>query len=286
MKENCRGFTLIELVVTITLSTIVMSFMAVFISGPVSAYADMARRTVLVDLAENSLRRMSRDVRRALPNSVRIATSGTVTALEMLNTVDGVRYRRTPPPDDDAKQLSFSAADGAFNSIGSFGNITRPFSSTSHYLSIYKVGVPGADAYELANVTTPPGTRIDIDADSVPGEDNIQLTPSFQFAFASPAQRVFLIDGAISYLCDSATGTLTRYTGYAITPSQTDRDSAAELIAAGAASTLIANQISTCTFSYTQGASQRAGLVSLALAVSEANESVSLLHQIHIDNVP
>ena len=49
-----------------------------------------------------------------------------------------------------------------FNVIGPFTQVAKPFSSTSSYLSIYNVGVPGADAYELANVITPPGTQINM----------------------------------------------------------------------------------------------------------------------------
>ena len=286
MQRFESGFTLVELVITITLTTIVVSFMAMFISGPVRAYNDQGRRAELVDLAENSLRRISRDVRRALPNSVRISVTGSVTALELMNTVDGARYRDRPPPGNPAKRLQFSAPDDAFNSVGRFNNISKPFTSNAHYLAIYNVGVPGADAYELANVITPPGTQIDIDADAVPGEDNVRLAPAFRFAFPSPGQRVFLVDGPVTYLCDIVAGTLVRYSGYAITSSQTDRDSDAELMAAGASSTLIANRVSACDMSYAPGTAQRAGLVSISLAVAETGETVSLLHQVHVDNVP
>lgn len=286
MQSIQKGFTLVELVITITLTTIVVSFMSMFISGPVRAYNDQGRRAALVDLAENSLRRITRDIHRALPNSVRLNASGGTIALELLNTVDGARYRDRPPPGNPSKRLQFSAPDDAFNSIGSFRHITKPFSSNTHYVSIYNVGVPGADAYELANVITPPGTQIDIDVDAIPGEDNIRVSPAFKFAFASPGQRMFLIDSPVTYLCDAGAGTLVRYTGYAIATDQTDRDSDVELLASGAASTLITNRVSTCTMSYAPGTSQRAGLVSIALAVSDTGETVSLLHQVHVDNVP
>ncbi len=285
-NKNARGFTLVELVVTIVLSTIVVSFMAIFISGPVESYTHQVRRAELVDLAENSLRRIARDIRRALPNSVRLNSSGSIVALELLNTVDGARYRDRPPPGNPAKRLQFSAPDDAFNSIGSFRNITRPFSSNVHYLSIYNVGVPGANAYELTNVITPPGTQIDIAADAIPGEDNVQVSPAFKFAFASPGQRVYLIDSPVTYLCDGIAGTLVRYSSYTINADQTNRNSDAELLAAGANTTLIANRVSNCSMTYSPGTSQRAGLVSIELAVSDAGETVSLLHQIHVDNVP
>ena len=286
MNRRVRGFTLVELVITIVLSTIVVSFMAMFISGPVASYTDQSRRAELVDLAENSLRRVARDIRRALPNSVRLNLSGSIVALELLSTVDGARYRDRPPPGSPSKRLQFSAPDDAFNSIGIFRNIARPFSSNEHFLSIYNVGVPGANAYDLTDVITPPGTQIDIDADAIPGEDNVRISPPFKFAYASPGQRMFLVDGPVTYLCDNAAGTLTRYSDYAIASDQTDRNSDSELLAAGADATLIANKVNTCSMAYAPGTAQRAGLVSVALAVTDSGETVSLLHQVHVDNVP
>ena len=70
-----NGFTLIELVITLVISTIVVSFVSLFISGPVRGFADQARRARLVDAADAALERIGRDVRRALPNSVRVTTS-------------------------------------------------------------------------------------------------------------------------------------------------------------------------------------------------------------------
>lgn len=283
--HKVRGFTLVELVVVIVLSAIVISFMAMFIAGPVRGYTDQVRRAELVDVAENSLRRITLDIRNALPNSIRITGSGSVVALEMINTVDGVRYREQPPPDAD-RRLDFSTADNAFNSVGTFTAITKPFSSSSHYLSIYNVGVPGANAYELANVITPPGTQIDIAADTITGEDNVTISPPFRFAYGSPAQRLFLVDGPVSYLCDTGTATLTRYSGYNIAASQSFRDSAAELVSAGAVETLVADLVSGCNMTYAPGTSQRAGLVTLQIAVSDSGETISLLHQVHVNNVP
>ncbi len=286
MKAQSAGFTLIELIITMTIIGIVVSFSAFIISGPISGFTDQVRRAELVDSAESSLRRIGRDVRRSLPNSVRITTNGSITALELLNVVEGVRYRVGPPPGDANARLIFNTADGAFNSIGLFNAITKPFSSTTHYLSVYNVGVAGANAYELSNVITPPGTQIDIDAAAEAGEDNVQLDPWFQFAYPSPRQRIYLIDTPVSFLCDTATGNLTRYAGYAIATNQADRDSAAELLAAGGVAALMSDNLTVCTFTFTPGTAQRDGLVTMSLTVADAGESIVLLQQAHIDNVP
>lgn len=269
-----------------TLTVIVVAFAALFFNGPVKGFTDQVRRAELVDAAESSLRRMGRDIRRALPNSIRVTTVGSVTALEILNSVEGIRYRAGPPPGNTNAWLSFAAADAAFNSIGQFDAITKPFSSTSHYLSIYNVGVAGADAYELSNVITPVGTQIDIANAAEAGEDNIVLTPSFQFAYTSPRQRVYLIDSPVSFLCDTTAGTLTRYSGYSIATSHASRDTAAELLGAGASDSIMADKLTACTFTYTPGTAQRAALISMSLTLSDEGETITLLQQVHVDNVP
>jgi MSHA biogenesis protein MshO len=284
-RQRIGGFTLVELVVTMTVGMVVVAFAAMFVSGPVLGFSDQARRGRLVDSADSALQRISRDIRRALPNSVRVANAGGTSALELLSTVDGARYRNDAPGSAD-RILDFSGADAAFNAIGPFSQIARPFSSASHYLSIYNVGVAGADAYELSNVMTPAGTQIDIAADAFPGEDRISLTPAFRFAYESPTQRVFLVDGPISYVCDSIAGTLTRYSGYTIAQNHSARDSAAELLGAGATASLVAARVTGCDFSYAPGASERSGMETMALAVGEQGDTISLLNQVHVDNVP
>jgi MSHA biogenesis protein MshO len=280
-----RGFTLIELVVTLVISAVVVSFVSMFISGPVRGFTDQARRARLVDAADSALQRIARDVRRALPNSVRTTTAAGVVALEVLSTADGARYR-AQPPGTAAQILDFATADGSFNVLGPFTQLTKPWSSTTSDVAIYNVGVPGADAYELANVITPAGTSIAIAADGATGEDRVTVTPAFKFAYASPTQRVFLVDGPVAYLCDTTAGTLLRYSGYAIDANQGNRDSAGELIGAGATQSLMANQIAACSFTYTAGTAERAGLVTLQITIRSQGESVSLLQQVHVDNVP
>jgi MSHA biogenesis protein MshO len=279
-----RGFTLVEMVITIAVSAVVLAFMAMFILLPMDAYTAQTRRAGLVDASDSALRFMARDIRSALPNSVRVAAAGTVTALELLATADGARYQDNGPLSNPALTLDFTAADGAFATTVPFTQLTLPFSSSAYYLSIYNVGVPGANAYQMSNVITPVGTTITISAGATSNQNLVTLSPAFQFAYGSPEKRVYLVSGPVSYLCDTSAGTLTRYSGYAI--SSTQPTSAAALAASGAASALVAANVASCSFTYSAGTAQRNALATLSLQIAQSGESVQLLNEVQVVNSP
>jgi MSHA biogenesis protein MshO len=284
LPHVARGFTLIELVITITVGSIVVAFMALFIVMPMNAYSTQTQQAALVDAADSALRFMARDLRSALPNSVRVSSGGTVTALELLATADGARYQDGGPVSNPALALDFTAADGAFATTVPFTQLTLPWTSSSYYLSIYNVGVPGANAYQMANVITPAGTTITIAAGATANQNLVTLSPAFQFAFGSPGKRVYLVSGPVSYLCDTAAATLTRYSGYTITGAQPAN--AAALSAAGATAALVAANVASCQFTLTTGTAERNALATLTLQISRNGQSVQLLNEVQVVNAP
>jgi MSHA biogenesis protein MshO len=284
--------TLIELVVVITLSAIVVAFMTMFIVQPVDAFMMQKQRAQLSDAADGALRMLARDLRSALPNSVRTATSGTVVAIELLATVDGARYQDNGPLGNAALWLDFSQADGAFSTTVPFTQIqvtpTKPYSSTTSYLAIYNIGITGANAYtsgSTPNVITPPGTTITISTGATANAQLVTLSPQFQFSLGSPEKRVYLVSSPVSYLCDTSTGLLTRYAGYQILSTQPS--SAATLTSAGATSSgVVASNVTFCKFTYTAGTSQRVAVASLQLQMSNGGQEVKLIEQAHLVNAP
>ncbi len=288
------GATLVEVAVVLTLTSVLAGGMAVFLTRPMEAYRDLSRRAALVDAAEGALRRIARDVRRALPNSLRVAAGGT--ALEMLHVAEGVKYRREPgvnpgPQDHTAATdwLTFATGgDDRWNLLGSFQALAFSYGvalPAGTRVAIHPTG-PGvyADAALGANpgTITPAATTVTVldDAD----EDQLQLSTPFEFRFESPQQRLFVVDGPISYLCDTGAERLTRYAGYGIVQLQPTAPAAPPL--SGAASALVSKRLTACRFTWQPGTPQRTGLLTVELSLAEAGEQIRLLHQIHVENAP
>ena len=155
-----------------------------------------------------------------------------------------------------------------------------PINSDSVVIYNLGPGVVSADAYNGLNrsrITGLPGS-------AMANEQRIQIDP-MQFPFDSPGNRFQVIEGPVSYVC--ANGTLTRYWGYAITPTQ---QSGATLAASSASRALAASNVApglaSCTFVYAPGVTERAGLVALTLTLTRGLESVRLYHEVHVSNVP
>ena len=268
LMGNSSGFTLIEMVMVIIITGIVAATVSVLIRRPVEGYMNLSRRAELVDAADSALRMMARDIRAALPNSIRVSGG---TALEMINTVDGGRYR-IGPPGNASNRLEFNKADTDFDVMGGLNHIVA-YSGTGLRIAIYNLGVTSADAY-AGNVITPAGTTVNIS--STGSDSHVQLTPGFQFAYESPRQRLYVVDGPISYFCDTATGSLLRNDGYAIGAVQP----------ATPAGTPVTRHLTGCSITYLPGSSTRAALVTVALTLSASGESINLLRQVHVENIP
>ncbi|WP_020675479.1 prepilin-type N-terminal cleavage/methylation domain-containing protein [Geopsychrobacter electrodiphilus] len=260
-----RGFTLIELIVVIVIVGILAVLGGQFIVTPVNQYIDLARRTRLVDQGEMVLRRMQRDVRQALPNSLRIGGGGKY--LELLHTSDGGRYRRYLDPVTGGDLLDFTTADVSFDVLG----VLRAAPLSGQRLVIYNVSASGVAGNVYANA---PDNMAMIGTGST--LNHVILTPAFNFKHKSPYQRFFIVDEPLTYACEG--NVLNRYAGYAPTASQPTPP--------GVTPALVTKNVSSCNFSYDPGASQRAGLVTLRLSLTESGETITLLHQIHVLNAP
>jgi len=156
--HRTAGFTLIEAIVAITITGILAGIVTVFISKPIQGYLDSVRRAELTDQADLALRRITRDVRLALPNSLRVTTVGVTTYVEFIMTRAGGRYRVEDDGSTGGDFLSYTTvADTTFDVLGPMP--ANPPIAANDFIVVYNLG-PGnapADAYTGGNRATVQG---------------------------------------------------------------------------------------------------------------------------------
>ena len=278
---------MVEMVVTMTIISIVAATAGIFIVHPIRAYIAVTQRADLIHVAEITMRRIERDIKRAIPNSVRVNSTGK--SLELLNTVGGFRYRAAAPN-------AFNIAPNltAFNILGKFPN--DMLGSNGYRVVVYSLGsygtspddpTPGANVYGVAaagvHIITPIGTAVTLTSGTT--EDNVLFSGSaVQFSYESPQKRVYFADTPVTYLCNESSGTITRLWDYDIQAIQPNDANSIPLSVAKSA--VLADKIQSCEFSYDPGSEQRNATVTIKLNVSDGNEVISLLHQVEVDNAP
>ena len=242
-----RGFTLVELVISIALMAVVGGFGILILRGPLQSQQAQALRAALAGSVGSAQQNLRTALASALPGSVRIISNGSVVAVELLQVEAKLRLRSAAPPADPAGLLDLLAADNSFDIVRASPGLALPLDTSSRYLAIGHTGIGGQSAWQLANVISAPGTRIQITPTATAGEWRTTLTPAVRYVRLPTSAEAFLVNGPQTLLCDRRAGTLSLYSGYTIAANQASRDSAAELLAAGASATLLATQLTACT---------------------------------------
>ena len=296
------GFTLVEMIMVIVITGIIGGMVAVFLKAPIQQYMDVARRAELTDIADTAVRRMARDVRTAVPNSVRVPSSP-AQYVEFLPTRDGGRYRANSIGGGFGcgtvadSVLDFAAPDSCFEIVGT------PITFISgDQIVVGSTQSDGNPPYADCVLTPLTCIRRQIDPTGV-GTDRqeVKVTSSVALpAFAElPSQRFDVVDGAqqaVTYACVATAGTvaagdgtlsLMRYWSYGFHPAQqTSTGIAANTAPVTAHSAaILANKVSACEITY-DVANQRFGLLAVRLTLTSGDESVSLYNEIHVNNAP
>jgi MSHA biogenesis protein MshO len=268
-----RGFTLVEAVIVITLTGIIASVVAVFIAKPVQGYFDSTQRAEMTDTADTALRRVARDLRLALPNSIR--PTGVSTSIEFLSTQTGGRYRAAASGAGTGDPLDFvTSADTSFDVFGAPITFSATTTTNQNQIVVSNYGITGANAYSGNSASTDVRRAY---AGTVGTVSNISITSTNPLPIDSPSHRFFVVDTPVSYVCIG--GMLIRYWGYPILATQ-------GIPTIGSSSAVLARNVSACSFSYAPGITERNGLVTMQLSLTQNGETITLYHEVHVNNAP
>lgn len=269
-----RGFTLIEMITAIVITGIVAGIVAVFIARPVEGYIATSARADLTDAADLALKRIALEIRTAVPNSV-VAVTGGGTRIEFIPARAGGRYCSEFDTGCDA--LSFTTAGDTFDILGPTVGI-----ASGDQVVVFNTGQSGLNAYNNDNRRSISrawnGATLLTLGTSEQAASRIELNNT-ALPYASPSHRFQIAPGSgpVMFMC--AGNQLRRYDNYGY-----DHD---ETTGTGISNALVISASSlTCSFRY-EAVNATNGIVSLRLTLANAaGESITLLHQIHVDNMP
>ena len=309
------GFTMVEMIVSIVVLGVLSVALAGFIMPAINANQSLERRAALVEATESALRRVARDVRISLPNSVRttnVLAVGSGFALELIPTADGGRYCTSGTADcGPTGLLTVGSATSAVDILGCYRNTAfapagLPAATTAYRLAMGSTDSNIYTATGTPAVITPAGNTLTVSlfpntgtlscgspsatATSANRHRVTLTTASHTFPTASPRQRLYVIEDAaapVTYICNATAGTLTRYSGYKngsaySTAAQPTNPGAAPL--SGATGRLVTNNVSACSATSVEANIQTSGIVVLSLSLSSSGETVQLSSQVQLDN--
>lgn len=288
MLKKQSGFTLVEIIVVIAIMGIIGGLSALIIGRSLDAYAALERREKLQTSIRLAVERISREVRKSLPNSICVhdMTSCVSTAEDRFYFIpvkDSGRYQDRPG--------SYPASGGIlrdrlpvaplsrdrFDVLSTDGN-NRLDIASNDWIVVYNLN--NIDVYNGTNnvrnqVNAIVQKDINNTAPTADDIDQIQFSGNQSFANHSPSRRFHIIENnnvTLFYLNGTDLFRATSSFAAPNTPASTPR--------------LLMENVQSCTFTYTPGSPQRAGLLKIDITVSSQGEQVQVIHNAHIYYTP
>lgn len=294
-QSSRAGFTLVELIVVMVITGIIAGMVALFIRVPIQSYVDNVARAELSDVADTALHRLSRELRLALPNSVRVSADGRY--LEFLLTKTGGRYLAEEDELNVGNVLSFSGTSSnplLFDVVGNMPS-GRQAIMPGDSIVVYNLG-PGFDPVDAYNCTGIAPNRVcnratvaSLAGNTITLVDNPfknQSSTPDGASFPSPGSRFQVVSTPVSYYCNAGSnGQLIRYAGYPIQKDQPVSAAGAPL-ATAPSQARVADRVQDCKFTFSTLVNIQRGLVSLLITLGVGNETLTLQQQVHVDNAP
>ncbi len=266
--NKVQGFTLVEMVSVIVLLGLLSAGATLFIGDSVRIYNDNTRRAELSQQGRFAVERVSRELRNALPGSIRVLDE----CIEFAPIAAASSY------------LNF-VADGHYTNLQAAGFNYTP--GSNQRVAVHSI--EGKDVYNYSRKAV-------VDLASVAGSDSdlqrqVNFTnytpPGHKFRSESSSKRFYIIDEPVSFCVRN--NELIRHDGYGWIQNQT---TAVASLGAGypiAVDIQLSDSGTVTPFTYTPGVLARSAVVHIDFRFSNAQASdewVRFSHEVFVRNVP
>lgn len=282
MQRHVRGFTLIELITVIVIFAVVGIGIASFVRGSMQIYLDVNTREALLTESRFAVERMARELRGAVPNSVRITGNASQHCIEFVPAQYSTTYTELPvqPSADREVSLVFP-----YDIDGNVFNINN-----ADFAIVYPRR--SEDVYDPSRNKRQAITRCSDDGDGDCGtrddsDDIIQIEVDDAFAERSPSSRLYFADGTVNFCVVS--GVLVRFNND-IGINQALGTLSSPRLATDVVNVLSGNPAAAPSeddpFIYYAATLRRNAVVQLRLRFARNGEQVEWHQEVHIANVP
>ena len=268
-RQCSSGFTLIELIIVIVISGIIAAGSARFVANTATGYVATATRQENAALAAIVSQKISRELRMALPNSLRVNAGKT--CIEFVPVLFGDRYLNAP------------VAPAAAGTTVTMTNTTYTLSnSVSEYAAVYPSS-PG-NVYSPGNMSAITGTEVA----AIPSANAITLGANHQFPANSPTRRLYIVSDPVSYCYASVAGEngIFRYSGYGFNSTMATPPT-------GGTRSMLVNNVNpgTASFDVVGATLTRNAIAKISFQITSpvsygANETLYIDQQVQTRNVP
>jgi len=288
--KSSRGFSLVELILVIVILGVLASVITVFVRPAAESFIAQRQRSELQSAAQAALHAMNRDVRLALPNSIRTPNAQ---CFELVPTIGGGRYRTAADTVHDASPAcssseTCSAALDTSTSTERF-DVLGPLSGQAAVGDHVVVGNQNGDEVYAGSNRSVIGALSNPAANL--GSLRISIAPR-QFPLGYSGGRFAVVpagEQAVFYACSgvgldgqgNGSGQLLRYRSYGFRAAYP-----ADCSSPGGVSEVLATRVEACNFEYSSNALTEQGLMSLRLQLRRADEAVSLQVHSMVSNIP
>ncbi len=282
-----RGFTLVEMVVAITVIGVLALAAVPLLRLPLAAWLDASRRAQLSQSLDGVQAKLADDFRRALPNSVRIRQVGGRVLVETLEVRASGRHRAGPSGGAQVCPATCAAAgandaleaacsESCFTSLGALDG-DAPLPGDWLVVNPLGPGVPAGDPYFGGNAAVGGGIKTRLQNTAAVADGQRLRVAAHVFPALSANRRFYLVSTPVTWDCDPGTQRLTRRWGYPIAAAQP------VAFGGGVAAAPAATGIVACSVRYqAAGSSGRGGLVSFSVRIAQAAADTNVSEQVEL----